>query len=521
MNKSHPIVIIGAGPAGLTAAYELAVRTEKEIIVIESESQVGGISKTVDYQGNKIDIGGHRFFSKSDWVLEWWQQFLPIKTEDKELIATYQSQTKQVKVKSVNGAPENGHLLVRPRKSRIIYKGHLFEYPLKLNFETFLSIGLVKSLAITASLLYYRIRPIKAEKNLEDFYINRFGKELYKTFFEDYTRKVWGRACHEIDAAWGHQRVKGLSFRSILRHYFTTLFYPSKQLFGSPNVENSLTEYFLYPEKGPGQLWERVARECQKKGVQFRFQQRVDQLDHVDGKLSALQVFDQEKQEHYQLLVDKVISTMPVRNLVKGLNPSAPNHIDRIASGLEYRAFIIVGLLLKDLKIMDKEASIKDNWLYVQDKRVQVGRVQLFHNWSPSMTTDPDMNWIGAEFFCEEGDELWNLSDQEFFKLASKDLQTIGLIDAQGELKGKVVRVPKAYPSYVGTYHQFGKVRTFLNGFDNLYLIGRNGTHRYNNQDHSMLTALEAVKAIVSGIDNKEKIWDVNTEKHYHEEIHR
>ncbi len=521
MSKSYPIVIIGAGPAGLTAAYELARRTKKEIIVIESEGEVGGISKTVDHKGNKIDIGGHRFFSKSEWVLEWWQQFMPIKADDKELMATYQGVTKSVKVKPHAGSLSSGAMLVRPRKSRIIYKGHLFDYPLKLNLKTFWGIGLFRSLAIISSLLYHRMIPVKPEKNLEDFYINRFGKVLYKTFFEDYTRKVWGRSCHEIDASWGYQRVKGLSFRSILKHYFATLFFPSKQLFGSQKVENSLTEYFLYPEKGPGQLWGKVAQKCQDLGVQFRFHQQVTELTHTEGKISHLKIFDKKNHEEYTLTVDQVISTMPVRSLMKGLSPSAPDHIHRIALGLEYRAFIIVGLLLKDLKLQDQHAPIKDNWLYVQDDRVQVGRVQLFHNWSPFMTADPKMNWLGAEYFCDEDDDLWNLSDQELLTKASEELQVIGLIDAPEKLNGKIVRMPKAYPSYVGTYQQFGQVRSFLDQFENLFLIGRNGTHRYNNQDHSMLTALEAVKAIVSGIDDKRSIWNVNTEKSYHEEIQR
>ncbi len=519
MSDQKPIVIIGAGPAGLTAAYELAVRTNKEIIVIESEDQVGGISKTIDFQGNKIDIGGHRFFSKSEWVLDWWQQFLPIKTEDKTLYTTYRNQSKSFPVNKTSHGAEDGHMLVRPRKSRIIYKGNLFDYPLKLNFQTFWGIGLWKSLAIFISLLKSRLRPVKQERNLEDFYINRFGKVLYRLFFREYTYKVWGKSCKEISAEWGRQRVQGISLRSILRHYFTTLFFPRRQLLGNQQVEQSLTEFFLYPERGPGQLWESVARKCKQLGVEIRFRQSVAQLHTRDGGISELLVNDLNKKTTYKVSCDFVLSTMPVQQLVGGLIPSPPSRVFDIAMGLEYRDFIIIGLQYEQLAMNENDTDILDNWLYVQDSSIKMGRVQLFHNWSPFMVAQKGMKWVGAEYFCYEGDSLWEQSDKDLIALASNELTKIGLTAQVTPQIGKVIRIPKAYPSYVGSYVNFGEVRSYLDKYDNLFLIGRNGTHRYNNQDHSMLSAKEAVDNILNLSSSKDNVWNVNVEEEYHEKI--
>lgn len=513
------IVIIGAGPAGLTAAYELATRGDYEVIVLEADKQVGGISKTVDYKGNKIDIGGHRFFSKSDWVLDWWQQFLPILNDGKEVLTTYQSRQKTVTAQAFTD-PSQPHMLIRPRKSRIYYGGKLLDYPIKLNLKTLFKIGFWKSLGILFSLLTRKARPTKEERNLEDFFINRFGTKLYETFFKEYTQKVWGKPCTEISPEWGRQRIKGLSLKKIIKHYFTTLFYPMRHALGNKQVEQTLTEYFLYPQKGPGQLWETVADRCASKGVDLRMNHKVIGLKSRNKQVFKVEVLDQVSKELYQIDCDQVISTMPVKHLITSLDSAVPEKVKAVASNLEYRDFMIVGLLLNNLNLKGRQdRNIDDNWLYIQDQGLQVGRVQLFHNWSPQMTAEAGMCWIGAEYFCQAGDELWLKSEEELIALATEELSKIGLIEASAVLDGTLVRMPKAYPSYVGTYEDFDLVKDYFNTFPNLYLIGRNGTHKYNNQDHSMLTALEATNNILNKTTDKKNIWAINTENSNHETV--
>jgi protoporphyrinogen oxidase len=519
LSKQETIVIVGAGPAGLTAAYELASKGKYQIVVIEADKQVGGISKTVDFKGNKIDIGGHRFFSKSDWVLNWWQQFLPIINNGDEITTAYQGRQKSFKTTPFASA-DQPHMLIRPRKSRIFYQNKLFDYPIKLNLSTFLKMGVWRSTRIFISLIAARINPIRQEKSLEDFFINRFGRELYKTFFKDYTQKVWGKPCTEIDPEWGRQRIKGLSFKKIVKHYFTTLFYPMRQSYGNKEVEQTLTEYFLYPQKGPGQLWETVADRCTDLGVDLRLQQKVTRLFTRSGRVCQVEVFNDVSQKHYTLDCDHTISTMPVKHLIAALDAEIPKAVRNVASKLEYRDFMIVGLLLDKLNLTDKGGQpVDDNWLYIQDKGVKVGRVQLFHNWSPEMTAAPGTCWIGAEYFCQAGDKLWNMQDERLIELATQELENIGLLHSTRVKEGTVVRMPKAYPSYTGSYQDFDLVREFFDTIPNVYLIGRNGTHKYNNQDHSMLTALEAVNSIVEEKKDKKGIWLVNTEERLHEQI--
>lgn len=503
----------------MTAAYELATKSDHRIIVLEADKQVGGISKTVDYKGNKIDIGGHRFFSKSDWVLNWWQQFLPILNDGNEIFTTYQNRQKGFKAKAFTDR-SRPHMLIRPRKSRIYYQGKLLDYPIKLNLRTLFKIGPGKSLRILGSLIATRINPIRKEANLEDFFINRFGKELYAAFFKEYTEKVWGKPCTEISPEWGRQRVKGLSFKKIVKHYFTTLFYPMRQSFGNKQVEQTLTEFFLYPQKGPGQLWEVVAERCMDLGVEIRTRQKVTGLKSAGDLVSQIEVSDDLSQKTYTVHCDQLISTMPVKHLITALDRPVSDEVKKVASGLEYRDFMIVGLLLTELKLKNKDGEqVDDNWLYIQDKGLKVGRVQLFHNWSPEMTADPDSYWIGAEYFCQEGDDLWTSTDVQLIDLAAKELATIGILDADMVKDGTVVRMPKAYPSYVGSYEDFDLVKDYFNSLANLYLVGRNGTHKYNNQDHSMLTALEAINNILTKTTGKENIWAVNTQNENHETV--
>lgn len=519
MSQKEKIVIIGAGPAGLTAAFELAEFQKYEIVVLESQDQVGGISKTVDFKGNKIDIGGHRFFSKSDWVLEWWQKFMPIESSGHSVEITYQNGKKTIKPVDLNADEDVDKLLIRPRKSRIYFNKHLFDYPLKLNLNTILGIGVFRSLKIFVSLLYSKLSPIQEEKSLEDFYINRFGFELYKIFFKDYTKKVWGRECSEISADWGRQRVKGLGVKRIIKHYLTTLFYPQRQNFGNKQVEQTLTEYFLYPPKGPGQLWEKVAQKCEEKGVTIKFHQTLMGLSMTDNRISKVVFRDTRLQTKHTLSADYVISTMPVKNLIDSLGAKVPKPIAMVAEQLEYRDFIIVGLQLRDLHIKRQTGyEFNDNWVYIQERHVQVGRVQFFNNWSPQMSKDPNVFWIGAEYFCEKGDDLWVMNDADMISFAVRELESIGIIESKDFIDGTVVRMPKAYPSYVGIYKDFPLIRQYLNSIDNLFPVGRNGTHKYNNQDHSMITAREAVNNISKNILTKENIWEVNLEGEYHEE---
>lgn len=509
----NTVIIVGAGPAGLTAAYELATQSNYKVIVLEATESVGGISKTVDYKGNKIDIGGHRFFSQSDWVVNWWQQFMPIYHGQENLTIAYQGKKK--KVKPNLDTISNDGLMVRPRKSRIYYKQHLFDYPIKINTKTLFALGIFKAIRIVFSLQKAKLFPIRKEKNLEDFFINRFGKELYETFFKFYTEKVWGKPCTEISAEWGRQRVKSLSLKKILLHYFNVIVFPSRRKFGNTEVERSLTEYFLYPPKGPGQLWEIVAKKCQEKGVTILMNHRLEEVLLKDENVSEVLVKSSDSEEAIKFKVDYLISSMPVKHLVEGIKPKLEEKAYDIGSSLEYRDFLIVGVLLKDLKIKENGNNISDNWLYIQDQGYEMGRVQLFHNWSKEMLADPNTYWIGAEYFCNEGDDIWSLSENTMADLAIEELCRIGIIDKVDVLDHVVVKMPKAYPSYIGTYAQFKEVRKCLDKIENLFLIGRNGKHRYNNQDHSMLSAKEAVKNILNSNKEKENIWKVNTEQEY------
>ena len=514
MIPKKTVVIIGAGPAGLTAAYELATQgLDYDIIVLEADQQVGGISKTVDYKGNKIDIGGHRFFSKSDKVLNWWQKFLPLDSANSEVLTTYQKKTKKVIVDRTAGEHEP-KMLLRPRKSRIYYNKKFFDYPLKLGFGTLWKIGVFKSVKILLSIIYRRFMPVKNENSLEDFYINRFGDELYKTFFKAYTQKVWGKPCSEIDAQWGRQRVQGLGLRSIVKHYLTTRFFAAGQKIMSNGTERTLSEYFLYPQEGPGQLWDKVADACFHEGVDIRCQHRVERIVDKDQQVNRVSVLNTISNETYELDCDLVISSMAIRDLAMSFGDGLPLDVKEVATNLEYRDFIIVGLLIEDNDLTNI-SKIDDNWLYIQDSSVTLGRLQLFHNWSPHMVANENHLWVGAEYFCQQGDDLWEMTDNDLIQLAIKELEILGLIDASNQLDGVVVRMPKAYPSYVGTYNSFVGVQAYFDRFSNLFLVGRNGMHKYNNQDHSMLTAMEAVKNILQGKTSKDNIWEVNTAQDY------
>lgn len=517
-NKKPKIaVIIGAGPAGLTAAYELATRTDIHPIVIERDTTyVGGISRTVNWNGNRIDLGGHRFFSKSDRVMRWWSTFLPVElgTDAKQDI-TYQRTTRALTEGMHTAEPSDGEnvLRVRPRKTRILYDGKLFAYPVELSYDTLRKLGVIKISKIAVTYTYSRLFPRKNEANLEDFFINRFGSELYKTFFKSYTEKVWGVSCRELSAEWGAQRVKNLSISKALIHAAKKIFRMGP--LAGKTVETSLIEQFLYPVYGPGQLWERVAVEIETLGGEVRMGTEVVEVQTVHDSVSRVVIKTPQGEE--TLDVDYVFSTADIQLLSRMFKGVVPADVMTVANGLQYRDFLTVGLLL-DKPLTEADGSLfLDTWMYVHEPDVLVGRIQFFNNWSPQLLADQSRGWIGLEFFCAEGDSLWSMNDTDLIALASEELHKIGLRRSEQVLGGVVVRQPKAYPSYTGSYDQLSQVKEYFNRFENLYLIGRNGMHRYNNQDHSMLAAMTAVDGIVSGDTSKEKLWLINTEEEYHE----
>mgnify|MGYP001435480838 CR=1 FL=1 len=523
MSDKKTAIIIGAGPAGLTAAYELLTRTDITPIVLERSPYIGGISKTINYKGNRIDIGGHRFFSKSERVMEWWLSMLPLAdTEDASFSITYHNLATDVQTdrykKSVNG---DKAMLVRERLSRIYYQKQFFDYPVSLSFDTINKLGLIKTAKIGFSYIRSSLRPLKEVTTLEDFFINHFGRELYRTFFKDYTEKVWGVPCKEIPSEWGAQRIKKLTIGKAIWQAAKSRFTNGNDSdISQKNIETSLIERFLYPGQGPGQLWEKVAGKIVEMGGTILHHRDVRGLQHSSKHMQSVTAFNFRTKTTETYSGNYFFSTMPVKGLIKGLSPSAPSHIEEIADGLMYRDFIIAGLLLTELKVKDEKQAnrrIKDNWIYIQEHGVKIGRLQIFNNWSPYMVNNDDHVWIGLEYFCNKGDWMWEMEDDAFISFAVKELAGIGIIDPGNVLDSTLHREEKTYPSYFGSYERFDEIREFVNQFENLFLIGRNGMHRYNNADHSMLTAMKAVDNIIEGRTDKENIWSVNTEQEYHE----
>lgn len=518
MQKSKKkVIIIGAGPAGLTAGYELVKDREKyEVVILEESQEIGGISRTVRYNGNRMDIGGHRFFSKDERVMEFWENLMPLQGEnsfDDEKL----ERKKQLKKGGPNPNNENKVMLVRNRVSRIYYMKKFFEYPISMKKETFANMGIVRT--FKAGVSYIKTIIVKKkEVNLENFYINRFGKVLYRMFFEKYTEKLWGRHPSQISGEWGAQRVKGVSIKSvIIDTILKTIGKKNKKL------ETSLIEEFWYPKYGPGQLWETLAEEFEKLGGKIKKGYCVKKINIINNKISSVEcMVDGEIQE---ISGDIFISSMPVKDLVEGIKgQEVPNKYLKIATGLPYRDFITVGLLVKKLEIQNKTQIktlgdiVPDCWIYVQEPDVKLGRIQIFNNWSPYMLENPEETvWIGLEYFCNEGDEYWEMSDNEFIAFAIDELEKIGIIKKENVLDFHREKVKKAYPAYFDTYENMKDLVEYLDSFKNLYCIGRNGQHRYNNMDHSMVTAFETVKNIKNNITTKENIWNVNTEKEYHE----
>ncbi|MDR3713783.1 MAG: NAD(P)/FAD-dependent oxidoreductase [Puia sp.] len=513
-------IIIGAGPAGLTAAYELLTKTDIRPILIEAEGQPGGLSKTVVYKGNRIDIGGHRFFSKSERVLNWWLHFLPIDASVKSssIDIQYQHRRSGFTIDEEHKAAGAESMLVRPRKSRIYFRRKFFDYPLQLNARMIRNLGIPKMCKILASFTRTKLFPISPEENLAQFFINRFGRELYLTFFKDYTEKVWGVPCEKIPSDWGRQRVKNLDIAKMLKHALHSVF--SSENANRKSTHTSLIEQFLYPKYGPGQMWETVAKEVERLGGRILYHTAATGLNGNDAhRILSVNLSNSITGETEELSADYFFSTMPVNDLVRQMRRvPIPEDVKEIATSLEYRDFLIVGILASGLALENDKGPLRDNWLYIQDKEVMAGRIQFFNNWSPFMVADSTKNWLGVEYFCNEPDPFWQLDDDSIKERAIREMEKIGILRREQVLDSTVVKVEKAYPSYYGAYSRFGRVREFLDKIENLYLIGRNGMHRYNNSDHSMLTAMTAVENIVSGRIDRSNIWEINIGDEYHEE---
>lgn len=574
-------IIAGAGPAGLTAAYELLKRTDITPVVLEMTDAIGGIAQTYNYKGNRIDIGGHRFFSKSQRVMDWWfaimprqgkpsadtvekkheidyvaecvveylcKECMPKEVESgkwkaesgKNKLSTFHfplstSQITGVRRPSPDPEKEDIVMLQRPRVSRIFYRKNFFPYPIGITFLVARRLGFWNTFMIGMSYIKRQMFPLKDETYLDAFYRNRFGDRLYKTFFEAYTEKVWGVPCGQIRADWGAQRVKGLSLKRAVVHAVKDLLssdFKKKQ----EERETSLITRFFYPKFGPGQMWEIVTEQIRSCGGEVRMRTRASgvhlerrqksekgQEGQEEMKVVAVTIEDMETGKTERMECDYFFSTMPIKHLAGMMTPHPPPRVVEVAEGLHYRDFLTVGLLLKKLHVQEKgkapQADVPDNWIYIQEGGVRVGRVQIFGNWSPYMVKDPrNTQWIGLEYFVNEGGDLWVMDDKELIDLGIKEMTVIGMIRPEDVLDGCVLRMPKAYPAYIGSFDQLHVVREFVEGIPNLFLIGRNGMHRYNNQDHSMLTAMLAVDNILEGRTDKSNLWDVNVEMVYHEE---
>lgn len=472
-NHSKKVVIIGAGPAGLTAAYQLC-KEGVESVVLEKDEVVGGISRTVNYKGYLFDIGGHRFFTKVKAVDEMWREVLG---EEK--------------------------FLHRSRLSRIYYNKRFFYYPIRAA-NALWGLGLWNSTLTMASYMKAQMFPSKSEKTFEDWVSNRFGKRLFNIFFKTYTEKVWGIPCNEISADWAAQRIKGLSLIATIKNALL-----SAQTANKSEVIKTLIDAFDYPEKGPGQMWETVAEQIQTRGSELKMKSSVEKIRWQPGRINELETEIDGRRE--SIAGTDFISSMPVQELVRKMSPKPPANVRDAAERLGYRDFLTVSL------IINKADLFQDNWIYIHDSTVKVGRIQNFKNWSPEMVPDPSKTCLGLEYFCFEGDGLWNMSDEDLVELATKEIGLLGLVDPKDVEDGSVVRMPKAYPVYDSVYAgAVETIREFLAGIGNLYLVGRNGMHKYNNQDHSMLTAMLSVKNILGA---NYDVWEVNVDNEYHEEV--
>lgn len=516
------VIVGGGGPAGLTASYLFSKNKDYEVILFEKSNYFGGIAKTFEFNGNRIDLGGHRFFSKSEWVMDFWTSIFPVQTErSKDQIILNQQVNFENRGKKVDPEKEDNLFLVRNRLSRIFYNRKFFSYPVSLSFETLSNLGLKKSFKIGVDYLKIKAKPIKEEKNLEDFFINRFGFELYDTFFKDYTEKVWGVSCKDIEASWGRQRVKGLDIGKAIKHALTKNF--KVKNIDQKEVETSLIEKFLYPKYGPGQFWDEVGNLAKKNGARIEKNKRIVKVEIKGDRVVAIKVEDKDKNVE-RIECDYFISTLPIKDLFEGMEcEGIPDNVKDVALNLQYRDFFTVGVLLKKLllenktKIKTVNNIIPDNWIYIQEKDVKVGRAQIFNNWSPYLVKDLNSVWMGLEYFANTKDDIWNWKDENLKEFSYDEMEKIGFFKKDDVLDSVILKEEKAYPAYFGAYRDFDVVKNYTDRIENLFLIGRNGMHRYNNMDHSMLSAKECYEIVTQNKKSKETIWNVNAEESYHE----
>lgn len=514
------VLVAGAGPAGLTAAYELLQQTDCKPIIVESTNKIGGISQTVCHNGNRMDIGGHRFFSKSQEIMDWWQRIMPLQGKPSKDDILLKLDDKPIIEGGPNPEKEDRVILYRHRVSRIFFLRKFFDYPISMKKETFLNMGLCRMFRAGFGYLWACVHKLP-ETSLENFYINRFGRPLYEMFFEGYTEKVWGVHPSKLGADWGSQRVKGLSVLAVLKDMIRKSFGKKAD---NNKIETSLIEQFIYPKYGPGQLWETVANDISKMGGIIRMENEVVKI-HVDNNHVVAATVRKSDGSTEKISCDYFLSTMPIKDLILDIDGiSVPSSIREVAQTLPYRDFITVGLCVKNMKIKNQtkiktyDNRVPDTWIYIQERDVKLGRLQIFNNWSPYMVKDYENTmWIGLEYFCTEGDAMWKMSKEDFINMAIDELVKIDIINREDVIDACHVKIKKAYPAYYGSYYRLDEVKAFLDTIPNLYCLGRNGQHRYNNMDHSMMTAIECVRNLVNGETDKTNIWNVNTETEYHE----
>ncbi len=516
-DRDKVAVIIGAGPAGLSAAYYLLKETDDiKPVILEELDCVGGISRTVHYNGNGIDLGGHRLFSKNQQILDFWEEILPLQgkppIDDKIL-------HREITVSPNGPDPDETDrvMLKRRRVSRIFYLRKFFDYPISLKASTILNMGLGRTFKAGMSYLKSCVHKVP-EKTLEDFMINRFGETLYRMFFEKYTQKVWGLHPSEISKEWGEQRIKGLSLSKAILNAILSPF----KLISNKEKETSLIEEYYYPKFGCGQVWEFMADEIVKMGGEIHFNTKVIDFDLEGNKILAVNtLINGSNAEKFK--GNFYISSMPVKDLVLGFGDCVPHNVSEIAKDLPYRDYILTGFycnkinLKNNTKIPTLNNICPDSWIYIQEDDITAGRLQIMNNWSPYLVKDfKNKVFISLEYFCNEGDDLWNKSEADMTAFGLSELEKLGIVKAEDVIESVRVKVKKAYPAYFGAYNQFDIVKDYLNSIDNLYCIGRNGQHKYNNMDHSMLSGIEAVNVIRDNL-SKDILWKVNTEKEYHE----
>lgn len=505
---SKKAIIIGAGPAGLTAAYKLLKETDIKPIILEESDVVGGISQTINYNGNRMDLGGHRFFTKNEEVNKIWHEIMePQSSKSKDDILLNRNRNFNGTKDSGNPEKNDNVLLLRNRVSRIFYKRKFFDYPISMKPQTFINMGFIDTMKAGFGYLGSIIHK-KEETSLENFYINRFGKPLYSMFFENYTEKLWGVHPSQLSADWGSQRVKGISISKVLKEAIL-------KPFNKKTNETSLIEEFEYPKYGPGQLYQIMADKIIEMGGEIIFNTKVESIEFEGDNIKSI---------NNKYIGDYYFSSMPIKDLFAAFKTNIPADIYNAATTLPYRDFITVGLLLNKIKLENKTKIetvgniVPDCWIYMQEHDLKIGRLQIFNNWSPYLVNDFENTvWLGLEYFCDENDKYWNMSDKEFIDMAINELVKINVIDKEDILDSTRIKVKKAYPAYFGSYDKINDIQNYLNKISNLYCVGRNGQHRYNNMDHSMLTSIEAVNLIKNNKKDKSILWKVNTEKEYHE----